>query len=561
MSQGSGAQEAKVEEAAKYNEISAVDEPPLQSSSPRIGEGLASDAPPVAGKPDLATPALQSLFKELDSPALERWGSPNRTAPLLNVAYLLVHVTLVLVPVLRTAVPSAGCPAELAVNVFFILMLLLVATFALKACAEALWHSCHRRAGSRSGGEDTQHVVCVMIYNEPDEMILSTLKQVNDSPSAPRIRVVIAMEEKTDRQAERAQTYATFLTNVHSTRHYVHPAGLAGESRGLCSNVAWAMNSYLKELLGELATANPEQEDPLKQFVFTKLDAQVFFHEEYFSELEYQFSSWQKRLTKRPVVFQPLMLYHIHRDKTYGPARAVGAMRTLVYGFFFSCGILTATVYSLPLTQYINIGVHHAGYIGEDFMVLAQSTVTSRCVTKVVLMPRTPASTALPLGGSFCESLMEIWRQNKRWSGQTTEVAEFVARNGGCRRAPVALWLAVFGLARVVFSDGIGMYLMVTGIVGQPESCSDANAEVLQFTGLIMQAVTLLACLVVAPVVDQVMSRTLPCNVPLRQLPLTMLCIVPTLIYQNINNLVAYYALLRVGKRAVASHKARAKVV
>jgi len=372
--------------------------------------------------------------------------------------------------------------------------------------------------------------------------------------------VVIAMEEKTDRQAERAQTYATFLTNVHSTRHYVHPAGLAGESRGLCSNVAWAMNSYLKELLGELATANPEQENPLKKFVFTKLDSQVLLHEEYFSELEYQFSSWQKRLTKRPVVFQPLMLYHIHRDKTYGPARAVGAMRTLVYGFFFSFGILTATLYSLPLTQYISIGRHHPAYIAEDFMMLAQSTVTSRCVGKVVLMSRTPASTALPLG-SFCGSLLEIWKQNKRWSGQTTEAAEFVARNGGCSRASVALWLAFYGLVKVGFSDAIGMYLIVTSIAGQPEGCSDANSEVLQFASLIMQALTLFACLVAAPVVDQVMSRTLPCNVPLWQLPLTMLCIVPTLIYQNISNIVAYYDLLRVGKRALASHAVRAKIV
>lgn len=501
--------------------------------------------------------ALDVLSRELQMPAIKRWDSPKRTAPSLNAAYLFWHTAVVWAPLYAPRLHSrAGSWAVIVLNVMYILSIAAMAVYAIKSVPVALRYRIQGQEARRLGGDDVQHVICIMICEEPDDVVMNTLKVVKNSPAAPRTRVVFAMEQRTDRQAERFALYTDFLAGVHSTKYYVHPSGLDGEVQGCCSNVAWAMNSYANELLSDIALTDPEHKDPLENFLFTKLDSQIYLHGDYSKELEYNFRVWQQEPSKRPVVFTTMILSHLNRELSHGPGRAIGAMRLLAVPLVQAWGLFAVTCYSVPLKQYIGIGGHHPSYIGEDQMMVAQTNVATHRLTKVVVMCRTPAATATPLGNTLWESLAEMWKQNKRWAGQSTEVCEFVARQSTCSVASIA-WLALYGWIKILVTDGIGCYMTVATIAGIPSDIPKVEADLLLLsTNLI--GVTLALAVFGAPILDQVMACTLRCSLPLWQLPFTIICSLPALLFVNFTNIVAFWHLLLVGKPSIV-HTARAK--
>ena len=126
--------------------------------------------------------------------AAERWPAENRVAPQLNVCFLVGHLLMV------------GSPLLLFVGRFTWLLAALVLIYALLGSfflLEALRFVGRLQRAKRRWQMpnpnifecQVRHLVCVAICKEPDAMLLSTLRQLNESPSAPRMRVVFAMEE------------------------------------------------------------------------------------------------------------------------------------------------------------------------------------------------------------------------------------------------------------------------------------------------------------------------------------------------------------------------------
>ena len=181
----------------------------------------------------------------------------------MNLIFLLGHVGLLSSPFWALACGEIGVYMLVAIESIFLLM----GAYAILAALRMAWILRGRRQisscsqGSRSsedceaGCQDSckaswQHLVCVPIYKESDEMVLATVTRLNLSTAAPRMRVVFAMEEATDRTEERFELYKRCLSNVPEVCFYVHPAGASkGEIRGLCSNLAYALSQDVTALL------------------------------------------------------------------------------------------------------------------------------------------------------------------------------------------------------------------------------------------------------------------------------------------------------------------------
>ena len=181
----------------------------------------------------------------------------------VNLIFLLGHVGLVVSPFWALACGEIGVYMLVAIESIFLLM----GAYAILAAMRMAWILRGRRQisscaqGSGLSSEDCeackasckaswQHLVCVPIYKESDEMVLATITRLNLSAAAPRMRVVFAMEEATDRTQERFELYKRCLSNVPEVCFYVHPAGASkGEIRGLCSNLAYALSQDVAALL------------------------------------------------------------------------------------------------------------------------------------------------------------------------------------------------------------------------------------------------------------------------------------------------------------------------
>jgi len=386
-------------------------------------------------------------------------------------------------------------------------------------------------------------------------MILDTIRQLNDSLAAPRMHVLLAMEEGTDRPEERFATYAAALPSVPHKRFYRHPRGLAGEIQGLCSNVAWAMKEYVGELL-----ADPSNTDnDFSNYLFTKLDAQVGLHPQHFQELDRCFLAWQAQGTARSqVVFQPLPVSCIARDAAWCFSRAMCACRTATYSIFFQLSLMVVTCYSVPLTQYVGMGLHHPGFMAEDMMVLMQNNAVTQRWTKVWSM-RVPVGTAPTLGSSLCQALVEFHKQNMRWRSQTLEAAEFALKHGRVCSLTTVPFLLLFWWWSIITTDGLSPFAILNN-VPPPAGLPSPEAELLQRATLVLVGLLGFALLFVVAL-EQLISSLLPgLSFPLRQLPFTFLASPLALTCMSFVDIYAIAKFLALGKAGVVLTQ-RAKLV
>ncbi|CAE7192734.1 MGLL [Symbiodinium sp. CCMP2456] len=432
--------------------------------------------------------------------------------------------------------------------------------------------SCAKGSGSGQSSEDCeagcqgsckggwQHLVCVPIYKESDEMVLATVTRLNLSAAAPRMRVVFAMEEATDRTEERFELYKRCLSNVPEVCFYVHPAGASkGEIRGLCSNLAYALSQDVTALLqrgnGSLGA--------ISKYVLTKLDSQVHLPPNYFEELELSCQQMAST-TSEAVVWQPLPVSLLNRELSYGPSRALTSMRTFCYPTLFGLDVMVVTCYSLPLLQYVKMGYHHPGYMGEDMMMLAQAAVCHRRA-RVVMLPVLVA-VAPPIDSTLCGSMMEANRQGVRWAGQTAEVAEFSwrfrARGTSCR----SLWgLLKYWLVRIALVNGLGLFSLSLAVstAAFATSFPHDQALLLQILDKLLQLVIVLLLFVI-PLYEQYLSSLFPdpsLRAPLVQLPWTILWGPVALLTNVVVDLWAWYKFLVLGKAAIVlTHRKKHQV-
>ena len=502
--------------------------------------------------------------------AMNRWGAPKRTAPQVTLLLLLCQGGVVLAPFW---VLSLGGGAAVYLLLVIAAVFLLAGFCMIFAAGSSLWRirkvasqappAASSSAAAVADSAATQrrrpcHLVCVPIYKEPDEMILATIARLNESHAAPRMRVVFAMEAATDRPEERFQSYRQSLLRVPEVCYYIHPLGnTPGEIRGLCSNLAYALAQDVAVLGGTVGS-----------YLLTKVDSQVLLPQNYFTQLEHAYMCRKDAETRKagelsPVVWQPQLVSFLNREFSHGPLRACGAMRSFAYPGFFDLSICTVTCYSLPLLQYVQMGLHHPSYMGEDWMVLAQSAVSSRGHALVVLLPVLVA-VAPPLDSTFCGAVNEGTKQCIRWAAQSMEVAEFRWRfrpPGGTLAS--LWWMFKYCVVRVLFANGLGLFALCTSIAVAlfgPDLSDDQLLLVSLLDKVLLSMVV--AMILVMPLYEQYLSalqQDPQLKAPIHQLPVTILSTPVWLGFQMVVDYCSWWKLLLQGKEAITlTHRKKA---
>ena len=478
--------------------------------------------------------------------AMDRWGAPKHVAPQVTLAMLLCEAAVVLSPFLLF-IDQGAFGVVVGIQVLLLLVgghVLLTALLSAWEIRSAMKRTCGTPSNESVVPSDSEvqvrHLICVPIYKEPDEMILATISRLNASPSAGRMRVIFAMEEATDRVEERVKLYSQCLDKVSEVCYYIHPAGATrGEIKGLCSNLAYALSQEQRQL------AN------VGKYVFTKVDSQVLLPKNYFQQLEASFLS-RNLNGMQPVVWQPQLVSFLNRELTHGPLRSLGALRTFCYPTFFDLSLCTITCYSVPLEQYIQMGLHHPSYMGEDCMVLAQSAVTAgHCNVK--LLP-VLVSVAAPLDSSFLGALKEGARQCDRWAAQSQEVLEFrwrFRKPGTTLRS--LFWIFKYWLLRMVLANGLGVLALSLSLTSLMVELPKEKALILFVFDKVLQA-TVLSLVILMPLYEQYLAWLLhdsDAQAPLWQLPITIASTPAWLFFQMLVDFVAWTRLLVLGKGAI----------
>lgn len=481
--------------------------------------------------------------------AAERWPAQNRVAPLLSFCFLLGHALMVGSPLLLLV---AGSWFTWCLGGLVLLYALLGSSFFLEAL-RFVWglRKAHNRFRAAQPGTldnpsecQVRHLVCVAICAEPDFMILTTLQQLNASSSAPRMRVVFAMEEATDRPMERFELYKQQLPNVASVSYHIHPAK-DEEVRGLCSSLAFSLGREVKLM----------SSSELERYVLTKVDSQVLLPLNYFPELD---RSVQHRSGCGPVVWQPLLAGLMNRNRSIGATRALTSMRCFSYPGIFALNLMCVTCYSAPLMQYVKMGLHHPNYLDEDCMMLAQATISEGRSAQLAVLP-VVAAVAPPLDASCWGALREAARQGARWAAQVAEVAEFRWRY----RAPKTTistisWLVRYWFVRLALINGIGLFASSLSLAAALAPELPEVEKVLLFWMDKLMLVVLVSLLLMMPLYEQLMAHFFVApkensfvKAPWNQLPFTMLS-APVAIFTNtVVDLWAWYRHLLLGKAGI----------
>mmetsp|Transcript_35661 Transcript_35661/g.42977 ORF Transcript_35661/g.42977 Transcript_35661/m.42977 type:complete len:514 (+) Transcript_35661:76-1617(+) len=378
-------------------------------------------------------------------PSAAKWGTPNWSgwnAQLVLVGTLLFSLTC---PLWLGQVDAQAGQVVVGLICFLsILMFLGAAPVAMSHQGRKLYTKAEDK-----GGKDVKHAVCVTLYKEADEVVIDTLKSLNEQSVAKNITVLLAMEEATDRVPERIAKYKAVLTNVAGMKHYVHPKGLALEVPGKCSNEAWSAREFVKELQAAGTS--------LDDWTFTSSDSDCVFHKESFADLERKFREWKG---DRPAIWQHLPAFFVKRDESYWFALGASMVRiawTASLNPLFN--IQPVSVYSLAMNTLIKAGYHHPGYIGEDFMIFAQTTLAYGTTPSMQILDQ-PCVMGPTLGETSMIALNEFTAQAYRWAAQILEGCGFMWHNATMAQVPVVVfYLTCFWWARL-WSSSIPVFVI-----------------------------------------------------------------------------------------------------
>ena len=128
--------------------------------------------------------------------------------------------------------------------------------------------------------EKVQHIVVLLAYKEPVELLCETLSSIAKQTVAESIIVVVGMEEKTPEQAEKRRILdERYAHSFKSLTFSVHPWGVAGEIPGACSNRNYTARSAVKYMIdkGLLPVDQQTKEVELDFTTVTVCDADTTF--------------------------------------------------------------------------------------------------------------------------------------------------------------------------------------------------------------------------------------------------------------------------------------------
>lgn len=282
------------------------------------------------------------------------------------------------------------------------------------------WRSYYSAHRYKLKWEDVHHMVIIPNYSEPLSLLRKTLTNLAQSSETQHMTVVLAMEEREEDSAEKAQQLIREFESVFAHIIYtLHPYNIPNELRCKSANQNWAARVAKRQLVDEWGYN-------LDHIVVTTMDADTLWHHNYFSALTAYFATDDERYQH---LWQAPIRYHANVYEINPLMRIVNA-----YATAFELAFLSASWWlSLPMSSYsLSLRLLEASnYWDTDVIadewhtyIKAFHTTKGRVLIQPIFLPFLSQATT---GKNFWQACMNRYKQSLRHGWGSKELGFAIA--------------------------------------------------------------------------------------------------------------------------------------
>ncbi len=306
--------------------------------------------------------------------------------------------------------------------------------------------------------EAVHHVVIIPNYKEPLPILKRTLDNLaRQHCASQQMTVVLAMEATEEECVEKAEHLRSIYKHQFTNFYYtVHPSGLPGEMRGKSANEAWAVKWVKRKLVDERGYN-------IDYMTVTTMDADTYWHAQYFAALTYHFATNPNRYER---FWQAPIRYH-------GNIWEINPLMRLVntYSTAFELAYLAApwwlpmpiSSYSLSMKLMENSGYWDTDVMAEDWHMFIKAFFARE--GKVQLEPIfLPFLAHATTGDTLWQAIKNRYQQTLRHAWGSKEVGYIIAKM--LEHPEMEFWTSFKLLLRVahdILLAGAGWVILTVG--------------------------------------------------------------------------------------------------
>lgn len=270
------------------------------------------------------------------------------------------------------------------------------------------WKNLAKKLSTSSKFGKVHHIILIPNYCEKFEKLDRALQSLVNQDAGPRnLTVVLAQEAREGPQAKvrtklLETKYSKKFGNLFITYHPLLPGEVAGKS----SNEAYAAKFAKTKLVDEA-------KNPIEIFTITSTDADVVFHQKYFSALEAKYLEDENRFER---FWQPLTLHYNNFWQVPFPIRMVSTIGNVGAMADFedpSRQLFVYSTYSASLKMVAKVGFWDTDVIPEDWHMFLKCfyNLSGRVTVEPI---RIPVYFDAPQSEGFVKTLITRYQQNRR---------------------------------------------------------------------------------------------------------------------------------------------------
>lgn len=276
------------------------------------------------------------------------------------------------------------------------------------------------------------HLIVLPTYKEPLEVIRDTFLAIerSDYPK-DRMMVVLACEERAREEIEKTteiikkefgQKFFQFLITWHPTK-------IPGEIAGKGSNETWAAKETKKLIIDPLKI-------PYQNIIFSSFDIDTCVLPKYFSCLTWHYLTYPN---PERASFQPIPLYTNNIWKASAVSRLFAFSSTFwhVMTQVRPEKLITFSSHSMGFKPLVEVGFKQVNVVSDDSRIFWQCFLQHEGDWQVCPLFY-PISMDANVAKSFWRTLINIYKQQRRWAYGVGDIAYFLFGFWKSKKIPLA---------------------------------------------------------------------------------------------------------------------------
>ena len=264
------------------------------------------------------------------------------------------------------------------------------------------------------------HLIVIPMSKESLEIVRDSFQNLEktDYPKN-RMLVVLACEEKMRNQTEKTarQIEKEFGSKFFKFIIIWHPTNLPGEIAGKGSNETWATRKAKQEIIDPLKI-------PYERIIFSSFDVDTCVFPQYFSCLAYYYLTAEKpsRTSFQPI---PLFINNIWK------ASVISRVFSFSSTFWHTMNqerpekLVTFSSHSMSFKALVDVGFKQTNIVSDDSRIFWQCFLKYNGDYQVKPLYY-PLSMDANIAKSFFRTLINIYRQQRRWAYGVADIPYFL---------------------------------------------------------------------------------------------------------------------------------------